>query len=112
MNGVVVEKIEFLSENDKEALVSITDGNYSCLTFCQPCNYSLGDFITVPIHSFDTLDIILETTSCEFYLKRKNSNFGYEAVAKVFNVEDRILKIGSILIELDIDRVEFGFRIE
>lgn len=102
-NNVLIKKIEILSEDAEEALVHISDGVYECVAFCQPCNISLGDVIKNALFAFNSQSTVLNTTEETPYIKRKDNSLGYEILARVTNVENKLLQVGAILIELDVD---------
>ncbi|MEH2401555.1 hypothetical protein [Nostoc sp.] len=102
-NNVLIKKIKILSEDAEEALVHISDGVYECAAFCQPCNISLGDVIKNALFAFNSQSTVLNTTEETPYIKRKDNSLGYEILARVTNVENKLLQVGAILIELDVD---------
>jgi hypothetical protein len=51
-----VQRIDWISHEAKEADVEVSDGIITCQTFCQPCNYIVGDLISEPLHPFSVSD--------------------------------------------------------
>lgn len=98
---VIVREVEYLSKDAEEALVYLTDGVYECAAFCQPCDKVAGDLIKQLLVAFGTQGVEIANSDV-LAIKRIGSTFGYEVCAEVIDVDLRILKVGSILLELDV----------
>lgn len=97
-----IKDVQYLSEPAEEALLTISDGLNECIAFCQPCNKSVGECIKDPLCILDVYQIQITEAKKE-YLKPIGQHFGYEVCATIRNIENKILKVGSILLEIDSD---------
>ena len=97
---VKVQEIEWLSQEAEEALVIVSDGFYSCHTFCQPCHKDIGEIIEEPLLSFGTKCIQLVNED-SVSIRRIEATFRHEIYAKVLDLECEILEVGNIKFELD-----------
>ncbi|MBD2301376.1 hypothetical protein H6G80_19680 [Nostoc sp. FACHB-87] len=100
---MLIKNIEILSEDAEEALLHITDGVYECAAFCQPCNKCIGYFIEEPLLSFNSQYPVLETINKTPYISRKKSGFAHEILGQVISVEENLVRVGNIIIELDVN---------
>ncbi len=99
LNGATIKEIEYLSNDAKEALVTITDGNYKCVAFCQPCNKTIADLVKQPLLAFETKGIE-KIASSSLNFNRINSTLKYEICGQVMDFEKGIVSVGLILLEL------------
>lgn len=96
-----VKKITWISSAAQEAEVEITDGTYSCVAFCQPCELKVGVDINEPLHAFITKNTMLSSNEEVSIGKISKDVFGHRCTAKVFDKSNGLVKVGSIIIELD-----------
>ena len=54
-----IEKIEWLNEEGKEAILKVVNDTKNLVCFSCPCFYNIGDVITEPLECLDTNDIVL-----------------------------------------------------
>jgi hypothetical protein len=97
-----IKEIQYLSEPAREALLTISDGSNECIAFCQPCDKSVGEVIKDSLYIFEAYQIQISGTDRE-YLKPIGRYFRHEICATIKNIQSRILKVGSILLEIDSD---------
>ncbi len=94
-----IKKLDWLSEAAKEAELIITDGNYSCVAFSQPCKHKQEDKIFEPLHAFMVENLML---SHEIDLKIETvKGFQHKVVALVRDINEDIVQVGDISIKLD-----------
>ena len=96
-----VTNIEWLSVEDREAAVAISDGVLDLVCFAQPFQLKIGDAVCFVIKTLDA-DHLQRTKESGFYAERVNGTFSHFISAKVESVEDRLVRLGILLIELDI----------
>jgi len=97
---VKVESIEWLSKEAKEALVTISDGTYICLAYHQPCHLEIGDIVSKPLLAMDVLGVVIDNEKEIGFLKM-DWHFDYEITAEVIDITAEIVKVGSILIDIE-----------
>lgn len=97
-----VKKIEWISRDAKEAIVFIGDHEFECAAFCQPCECSAGDEFTEPLIAYGVQGIHRKEQLDSLLISRQGREFGHDIVATVVAPKDRMVTVGSILIELDI----------
>lgn len=101
MDGKVkVQSIEWLSTEAKEALVTISDGNHMCLAYHQPCHLGIGDLVSEPLLAMSALGAVIDNENEIGFLKMYEP-FDYNITAEVVDVEAEIVKVGSILIDIE-----------
>uniref|UniRef100_A0A0C1NA65 Uncharacterized protein n=1 Tax=Tolypothrix bouteillei VB521301 TaxID=1479485 RepID=A0A0C1NA65_9CYAN len=96
----VISQIEYLSKDADEALVSITDGVYGCVAFCQPCERLVGELIKEPLLAFGTEGVVLSNEETLGF-RRIRDTFRHEVYARVTDATLGIVSVGSIRLELD-----------
>ncbi|WP_038181721.1 hypothetical protein [Vibrio rhizosphaerae] len=96
-----IEKINWISEIAQEAEVFLTDGEYKCMAFCQPCNYDVGMSISTALHSFMTKNIMLSYSENCLLKQIDSERFPHKCTAIVKNVSSSLVSVGKFVIELD-----------
>lgn len=113
-----ITNLHWISENAKEAELTITDGIHSCLVFSQPCTVSLNENITDPLHAIEIEDLMKlhDLEKSEEITKTNESYFSHYCIAKVMRTDIFLVTVGNIIIELECampgwlkegDKVEF-----
>ena len=96
-----IEKLIWISEAAQEAELAIIDGEFTCVAFSQPCHYSEGDVIDDSLHAFMSKNIML-SRNADVSLQRLNERaLPHKCTAIVDNKLEALVRIGSIIIELD-----------
>ena len=95
-----VEKLNWTSKPAQEAELTITDGKYSCMVFCQPCDYEVGDIID-SLHAFMAKEVMLSNSDHVSIEALADKVLSHRVTAIVEDWVENLVKVGSILIELD-----------
>ena len=99
-----IKRIEWLDEENKEAILEVFNNNKTLICFSHPCNYNLNDEIKEPLHCLDSYDIVY----CEdkqIRIEKINEPFEYKLLGKVVNVEEGIIKIDDFILCIDSNRI-------
>lgn len=96
-----ISKIEWISENIKEAELTISDGELSCVVFCHPCKYFKNDILKQPLQGNDVYDLMIALDESFSITKIADQSFSYKVQGKILDLENSIIGIGGIKIELD-----------
>ncbi len=96
-----IERLVWISKSAQEAELYITDGTYQCISFSQPCEHKEGDIINVPLHAFMVKNVMLSYSEEVFIEQVGVNNLPHRCTAIVVNRNDALVKVGSIVIELD-----------
>ncbi|MBD2465959.1 hypothetical protein H6G89_33785 [Oscillatoria sp. FACHB-1407] len=100
MEEVTIREIEYISEDAEEALVKVTDGTYECIAFCHPCNKVLDSIVEQPLLAFGSKGVEI-VDSDSFGINRIGSTLRHEICGQIVDPVLGILRVGSILVELD-----------
>lgn len=91
-----IEDICWLSKEADEAEVLVTDGQYSCKAYSQPCNVKVGDSLDARLHLFGVRDAMV-TETIELGIHRLASkDLAQRLVAKVSDAQLGYLTVGEI----------------
>ena len=94
-----IKILKWLSVSSQEAELTVTDDNYSCLAFSQPCNYKQGDILHEPLHGFIVENLMLSNKQ-EFRIDNIK-NFQHKIIARIINFDEDLVEVGDIHIKLD-----------
>jgi len=94
--------IDWVSMTSLEASVTVSDGFYNCIVFCCPCNYKINDRIERPLFLFESYGFFLEKNA-NLMINRHtgNNNFYHHDIVGIIYPENKIIKVGNLLIEYD-----------
>lgn len=92
-----IVKIEWLSIEEKEAEVYLSDGKFNIRVFAHP--FEIHDRIKLPIYSMNTRNIFISDNI--FLLENINNSFEYNVSGCVIDKSNGIIKVGDFLIEID-----------
>ena len=99
---VKILKIDWLSQNAKEAEVCVSDGVFCLVCFSHPFNYFIGDIIHLPLHTLNAKNVFSLTGDEVFFVERLSSGFEYKISGRVVNENLNQVQIGKFIIELDV----------
>lgn len=109
--SMIVKKLTWLSEEAKEAELLVSDGNYECIVFSQPCDFNVGDEINVPLLAFITNNL-MESDQQDYSIQITAPGLlSHECVAKVIDLENNLVKVGDIFIVLD-EKIPTGCSVD
>jgi hypothetical protein len=99
-NIVKVKNINWISKEDKEAEVYITDGVYTVKGFSHPCYLNLGQELSQPLLTLDCKIIGKVEDSMEEVVEIREP-FSHLVIARVLDTAKGIVSIGQIKLEVD-----------
>ncbi len=88
-----------MSEEIHEAIITISDGPFTCQAFSHPCHYKVGDVIEAPLISLDQKNLF-RIEQAGLMIKQVGDTFEHEIIAVVENFKARLVSVGNIKIEL------------
>ena len=98
-----VSGIDVLSQSAEEAAVTISDGEFDCVTFCQPCHAQVGDIVCEPLHPFDCKNVRL-CDSTEVGIWESNAQpLARRVAATVVDAQAHLLAVGGLVLLLEED---------
>ncbi|WP_139833052.1 MULTISPECIES: hypothetical protein [unclassified Pseudomonas] len=94
---MIVKNIKWISESAEEAEVEISDGEFTCVAFSQPCDRTIGETIDEPLHVFSMRDaMICENEPTVGIWNIENSGLSRRVVAKVTDTTQQLIAVGKI----------------
>lgn len=96
-----VKNIRWTSIAAQEAEVEITDGEHTCTVFSQPCEVTIGENLSDPLHIFDIKNVRINeelplgiASDLNYTLKRK-------IVGEVIDTENQVISVGQLRFMVD-----------
>ena len=100
---MTVEKIEWMDEAEKEAIVTVSCNGYKVVCFSHPCLLKTGCKFEELLECIDAKCV----TNCECVAKiqKKGGFFGYELQGKIVDREKGIININGLIFHIDADEI-------
>jgi hypothetical protein len=92
-------KIDWLSKEIDEAILTLCSEKNYFQAFCHPCHYKVGEEINKPIYSLDDEDI-MRVEAQETNIKQLGDSFEHEIIAKVEDIKTKLVSVDNIKIKL------------
>tara|TARA_R110001599_G_C11823498_1_gene617468 strand:+ start:165 stop:530 length:366 start_codon:yes stop_codon:yes gene_type:complete len=96
-----IEKLVWISEVAQEAELIISDGQFTCIAFSQPCDYNEGDSVDDYLHAFMSKNIMLSQDDGVSIRSLEERLLSHKCTAVVESRMESLVRIGNIIIELD-----------
>ncbi|WP_019409929.1 hypothetical protein [Pseudomonas psychrophila] len=96
-----VKSIRWTSIAAQEAEVEITDDDYICTVFSQPCEVSVGDNLNEPLHIFDIKNVRINEELTPSIASNCNDTLKRKIVGKVIDTENQIILVGKLRFIVD-----------
>ncbi|MGG6463277.1 hypothetical protein [Solilutibacter silvestris] len=96
-----ISNIHWLSQVAFEAEVEVTDGEFFCVAFSQPCSVGVGDELTELLHVFGIKEVMLSEQSQVGISSVTVDGLGRKVVARVDDKSRQILAVGAIAMVVD-----------
>jgi hypothetical protein len=96
-----IESINWISKEAEEAEVTISDGHFTCIAFCQTCNIKVGDKITEPLHTFSIKNAMLSDKSTLGVWNVSETKLEKKVIAKILDITNQIVAVGDISLIID-----------
>lgn len=95
-----IKKVNWLSEEIKEAEVYLCDSKYSIVVFSHPFDRKEGDTISELLYALNADNIKISNIN-ELCIYRVPDSFSYNVVGIIHNMDKNQIRVGSFIIELD-----------
>ena len=94
---MIVKNIKWISKAAEEAEVEISDGEFTCIAFSQPCDANIGDTINKPLHVFSIKNaIVCEGDTALGIWSIEGTGLSRKVIAKVMDVSEQLIAVGRI----------------
>lgn len=98
---IKIDKIEWLSEEAREAEVYISDENFDIICFACPLDQDMGDEVPLPLYTLHAEHIYLLKDEDVFSVEKEGTGFSYSLSGCVIDKENNQIKVGEFILELD-----------
>ncbi|MBP3201754.1 MAG: hypothetical protein J6M39_08925 [Lachnospiraceae bacterium] len=95
---MIITNINWIDQNNKEAIVTISDSRFNIVCFADNLRYKIGDKICERLNALCINDIKRISNNNHYDVKMKDT-FNCKIIAKLCNNKS-ILKIGNIIIDI------------
>jgi hypothetical protein len=99
---MLIKDISWISRDSAEAEVEISDGNFTCVAFSQPCSANIGETINDPLHVFSLKEaMICESESPVGIWNTEKPGLSRKVIARVINASEHLVAVGGIKLLID-----------
>lgn len=95
-----MSSIKHWSNQDKEADILVTDGEYQLLCYAQPFSWKECQTEVAALYAFGCENIV-KSESCAVNIVKQTNYYAYELSAKVLSKVERTVKLGQLVLHLD-----------
>ncbi|MCM1123501.1 MAG: hypothetical protein NC416_13040 [Eubacterium sp.] len=99
-----IEKIEWLSKEGKEAILTVVSDTKRLVCFSCPCFNNIGDELTEPIECLDTYDVVL-CEKREDSIEKMEGEFEYKLQGELKDVQNGTVDVYGFIIHIDENRI-------
>ena len=96
-----VKSIRWTSLAAQEAEVEITDDDFSCTVFSQPCEVTVGDDLSEPLHIFCIKNVHINEELPPSIISSYNDTLKRKIVGEVIDTENQIIAVGQLRFIVD-----------
>lgn len=94
---MIVSKIDWISKEAQEAIVTVSDGRFELKCFSQPLTLTVGDKIEFPLLALN-IKTVVRSVLDEPCVVMTGGQFSYRLTAKVESIQESLLTLGGITI--------------
>lgn len=98
---MMVKSINWISKSAEDAEVEITDGEFTCIAFSQPCSVETGDYVTAPLHIFSIKNPMISQDNTVGIWSINEKSLERKVVAKLVDHTQQLIAVGKILLLID-----------
>lgn len=98
---VKVDKLNWLSQEAKEAEVFLSDGDFRMICFSHPFKKGIGSVISQPIYALNAKEILKLNGEERFSVEKEEGVFNYKMAGRVIDKSKNQIKVGEFILELD-----------
>ena len=95
-----VNKIDWLDEVNKEAIVEVTNGIERLVCFSCPCLYKLNDMLCEPLECLDTQDIV-SCTTVGSDIKKIKGTFFYKLKGQIKDKHRGLIGVHGFIVHIN-----------
>ena len=81
--------------------MEITDNDYICTVFCQPCEVTVGDALSELLHRFDIENVRISEELTPSIASNYNDTLKRKILGKVIDTENQIILVGTLRFIVD-----------
>jgi hypothetical protein len=93
---MIIKSIKWISKSSEEAEVEISDGDFTCIAFSQPCDVIVGEHLTQPLHVFSVKNAMISDQPAVEIWSLSDTKLEREVVAKVIDITNQLVAVGDI----------------
>jgi hypothetical protein len=110
VTNMIVKNINWISKAAEEAEVELSDGEFTCIAFSQPCNANIGDTINKPLHVFSIKNAMLcESDTTLGIWSNEGTGLSRKVIARVTDASEQLIAVGRINLVIE-DYLPGGIR--
>ncbi|QJI32247.1 hypothetical protein HKK55_27310 [Pseudomonas sp. ADAK18] len=98
---MIVKRCEWISKDAQEAMLTIGDENFECVAFSHPCSMQVGDRLREPLLAISIRGATKAELNAQPVMQRLGESFAHEFLAEVIDLKERLVVVGSVVVELD-----------
>ena len=98
---VKIDKLNWLSEETKEAEVYLSDGDFNVLCFSHPFDKELGSTVPQPLYTLNAREIFRLDGEERFSVVKEEGSYDYKLAGRVIGKNENQVKVGEFILELD-----------
>jgi hypothetical protein len=98
---VKIEKILDYSKDSQEAILLVSDGQYSCEAFCHPYDIDSSPVIAAPLTTLLVREIVRVESDSQSITALHDQGLSQRIIARVVDLHPPIVAVGEIHIEVD-----------
>lgn len=98
---MIVKRCEWISKDAQEAMLTIGDENFECVAFSHPCSIQVGDRLREPLLAISIRGVTKAELNARPVMQRLGGSFAHEFLAEVIDLKERLVVVGSVVVELD-----------
>lgn len=98
---MIVKSINWISRSAEDAEVEITDGEFTCFAFSQPCTVKVGDPVTDPLHVFSMKNAMISQDTTIGIWKISDTSLEHKVIAKIIDSTQQLISVGKIPLLID-----------
>ena len=95
-----VQKIDWLDEVSKEAIVEVAEGIERLVCFSCPCLYKLNDMLCEPLECLDTQDIVSSSTVGSD-IKKLEKTFCYKLKGQITDKNRGLIDVRGFIVHIN-----------
>jgi hypothetical protein len=100
-SNMIIKSIKWISKSAEEAEVEISDGNFTCIAFSQPCNVIVGEHLIQPLHVFSVKNAMISDQSAVGIWNLSDTKLERKVISEVIDITNLVVAVGDIHMVID-----------